>query len=629
MQKFLVWSLLSIVAQLLSSLPASAAIAECNPEQLQASAPSGMTIKDVPDLVGGMDGAPPAKTVKGVAYVPADAGNVPEYCYVTGTVMTNAATGKVAHFAAAVPSKQAWNGKFMFQGCGGNCGEIYPPSIDALRKGYTVWATDDGHVAKPSPEPRLWPSADASWAVTAPGRRDEDAIADFYHRAVHAVTEAGKKFVRKHYGRQRLAYSYFHGCSDGGREAMVALTHYPQDFDGIIAGAPYFDIANEIVTTVVGVQAQLRSPAAAIGPELFAEADRIIDARCDATDGVQDGLIQNPARCDFNPYRDLPSCGGNNAATDNASNRRCFTPEQIDSLSIITSGITNESGKVVYPGFSVSNVHSDVKVELESNLLAYWLGFPTPPDSLQGPEPWSHDPAGQPLGWYWGNQTMRYFVYDGASDFNALKTPGITFKNSGNGMHAIIPQRTVELFNRMVREGSGATPAAADAFLRQGRKLIMYHGYSDGDITPYRTIQYYRELAQRHGGYEQLRKHAQLYMVPGMGHCMGGPGPTLFGQFFAPHKSDPQHDIINALEEWVERGRQPAQLIATKYDKDDMERRAVVRSMPLCPYPAMARYTGHGDIEDAMNWSCPSSDRRLDEVGSVGTRSGLYAPLPD
>jgi Tannase and feruloyl esterase len=354
--------------------------------------------------------------------------------------------------------------------------------------------------------------------------------------------------------------------------------------------------------------------------------DRVVNAKCDASDGVTDGLIQNPARCDFNPETDLPRC-----REGQRSAGQCFTQDQIDSLSIMISAITDPSGKVIYPAFSVSNL-AHTETSQDGDLLSDWLYFPAVPHDREASNPWSDNPAGQPLSWYGVRQTIENYVYDGARDFNALTTPGIVFRKDRVGgtatFHAVIPQRTVALFNEKVKAGSGATPSDAARFIQGGRKLIVYHGYSDGDITPYRTIQYYRELARQQGGYEKLQKNAELFMVPGMAHCTGGPGPDSFGQQDAPigPADDPQRNIVTALERWVEKGEQPKSLIATKYQRGSPAK-SVVRSMPLCPYPAMARYSGSGDVNDATNWSCSQADHRLDETGPVGWRSGVYAPL--
>ena len=603
-----------------------AADGACSVSALEAIAPAGMKIGEAP-LV--LPPAPELVSASGVKLIAANAfgDGAPQYCYMTGTIVTDPKLHRTAHFAAALPAKPAWNGKFMFQGCGGNCGFVFRPNPQALRKGYPVWATDDGHVAKAPPDPRLWPMADATWAVSSPGHRDEAAVTDFFHRAVHAVTEAGKEFTKRYYTAQKLNYSYFQGCSDGGREGMVELTRHPEDYDGIIAGAPYFDIKNELAVTLIGFQAQLRSPGAALPRGLFEAASRLIVEKCDAQDGVKDGLIQNPASCTFNPQRDLPKCAAGAAGED------CFTAEQLDSLSILFSAAKDPAGNAVYAGWSVSDIAFRKAAGNSGDHLVDWLGFPQMPDNLHGPEPWSVHPAGQPIGWYWANQTAAYLVYDDRSDFNALRSLGVTFVRDPEphgGMHAVVPDETIEVLRNKTVEGSAVIPEAAARYLRQGRKLIMYHGFSDGDISPYRTEQYYNRLAELNGGMQALQKNARLFMVPGMAHCSGGPGPNHFGQFITPPGTAdpaPDHDIIASLERWVEKGEAPAQLIATKYQGDDPRGR-LTRTMPLCVYPAMARFSGRGDVNDASSWKCSADDRRLLKRGQVGLAAGVFAPLP-
>jgi Tannase and feruloyl esterase len=612
------------VAIAISAYPgiSSATDAACSLPAIQAIVPAGMTVGAVPVL---LPPEPKLTSASGVKRIAANAfgDGAPEFCYVTGSIVTDQKTHRIAHFAAALPSRQAWNGKFMFQGCGGNCGVLFAPSPQALRKGYPVWVTDDGHVAKPGPDPRLWQQADATWAVSSPGHRDEGAVTDFSHRAVHTVTEVGKEFTKRYYAALKLSYSYFDGCSDGGREGMVELTHYPGDFDGIIAGAPYFDIKNQIAATLIGVLAQLRSPEAAVPLRLFEVASRLITDKCDAEDGVKDGLIQNPQSCTFDPQRDLPKCAAG------ATGEKCFTADQIDTLGIILAASRDPAGEVVYSGWSPSDMGFRKEAGAAGDQLMDWLGFPEMPDNLHGPQPWSRNPTSQPLGWYWSNQTAEYLVYDGSSDFNAMKSLGITFVRDSHGIHAVVPDETIELLRKRTVEGSGVTAADAAEYLRQGRKLIMYHGFSDGDISPYRTVQYYNSLAKLSGGIQALQKNARLFMVPGVAHCFGGPGPNHFGQVFSsPGDSEPQpnHDILASLESWVEKGEAPAQIIATKYEHDDPGAR-VMRTMPLCVYPAMARFKGRGDLNDASNWTCSGDDRRLLKQGPVGIVAGVFAPL--
>lgn len=606
---------LAIIGASMSPGSAQAAMPQCNVEALRRVAPAGLTIGDIPNMGGAH------RTTNGVAYVPAANGN-PEYCVMTGTFVTNPATRKTANFSAGLPAKGLWNGKYIQQGCGYNCGTVASPSVAALRKGYVTWATDDGHTAKPSPGPLLADSTDASWATSRPGQSNTDTVADFMYRAVHTLSVSGKAFTQGFYDVSRIRHAYFMGCSDGGREGMVEASVFPTDFDGIIAGAPYFDMSNEMFTTLVAVQAQLRNPRAALTLKHFEVLDVAVRENCDPTDGTADGLVQNPAACTFNPYKDLPQC------KSGAAGENCFTKDQLDSVNIMYSAIRSPSGKVIYPGFSITDANTD---------FSYWVGFHAPPTNLTGPDPWSGNPALQPQGWYWANGTLRHMVYDDAPGYNSLKTPGIKFVNGANGMHAVIPDETVALITAKTRQGSGATPSAIGPYLAQGRKLIMYHGLSDGLITPHRTQQYYRALAARHGGYEELKKSAQLYMVPDMGHCGRGPGVTSFSASGPLDVIDAEHDILTALETWVEQGKQPTHLIASKFSAGAGPRIqaanatptevTLLRTMPLCPFPAMAKYSGAGDKNDAGNWSCPVGDSRMEQFALSGTGAGVDAPL--
>jgi feruloyl esterase len=186
--------------------------------------------------------------------------------------------------------------------------------------------------------------------------------------------------------------------------------------------------------------------------------------------------------------------------------------------------------------------------------------------------------------------------------------------------------RTLVRLKQFSALGNGNVPSASDEYFRQGRKLILYHGYSDGDITPYRTIQYYRALARRHRGFESLRRNARLFMVPGMAHCEGGAAPNAFGQLWAPLPTGPENDIVAALENWVEKGEAPKSIVAVKFEHDD-SKRPVLRTMPICPFPAMAHYKGSGDVNDARHWDCPATDQRLLEMGYAGRKAGSDAAL--
>jgi hypothetical protein len=598
----------------LEPLGADATIAKCNPSDAQAAAPAGMTIADIPDNNPAL---PP--TTNGVADIPAGALGTgsPEVCLVTGSVVTDPTVKKTANFGAILPA--SWNGKFMFQGCGGNCGEVLQqiPTLNQLNKGYPVWTTDGGHAAAAFTD---------TWAVTGPGMPNGPALIDFYYRANHTVVEFGKTFTNSFYSGI-FTRSYFVGCSDGGRDGMNELALYPEDFDGILAGDPYFDIRGEILDGAAGVLAELRSQTAALTPNQFQLASTTILSQCDGLDGVLDGLIQNPQVCPFNPATDVPKCPGNIPANT------CFTSDQINSLSVMLSAITDPAGTVLQPGYPAGDLLTGLS-------LAAWMLFPTPPSNLTGPEPWNNNPAAEPVSWYFADGDLKYFVYFDQNGYNTVTTPGFSFTSGGpgplpvsfnngapgpiTGFHAVLPEATNSRIALTTAPGSaGSDPLQAASFLSENRKLILYHGLADGLITPYRTMNYFKQLAGAHNGYQTLGKNARLFLVPGMTHCSLGDGPNNFGQaYIQAGLLDAQHDALTALEDWVEWGIPPAQIIATKFENDNPTQ-PVLRTMPLCPFPAKAHYYGSGNILDAANWTCPANDTSMLQSGPDGKEAGI------
>ena len=552
----------------------------------------------------------------------------PEYCAVTGSVVTNSASGKTANFLLELPAN--WNGKFLFSGCGGNCGIITQPAAEALQHGYAAAATDDGHTANATG------NFDGSWAATAPGVLDGDALADYYYRAVHTVTVAAKQLTADFYSQvagtvQTLARSYFQGCSDGGREGMVEVDRYPADFDGVIAGDPYFDIRGQNIASLQVSEVQLRSPSAIVPPALLNIVDKAVMAQCDATDGVQDGLIQNPGACRFNPQTDLPKCSGD------TSSATCFTQDQLDSVSVYISAATTRSGQEIHPGYPVGDMNAAPGLS-----LAAYTAFPFTPTDFAAPEPWGNGTG--PKGWLAGDGVFRYLVYANEPGYNSQTTLGLYFaREDAAGLlaqveaglnvifadaitravgdpvdrstffHTVIPDATVQYIDSRTYAGDGDAPPLAASFLGQGRKLLMYHGFSDGWITPFTTVQYYRALAGLAGGYGRLQQGARLFMVPGMYHCRGGSGPNTF-------------DTLTAMENWVEHGLAPEAITATKYVNDNPSQ-GVARTMPLCKFPEQARYNGSGNLNDAASWACDPNDTSLLTIGPDGIQSGEAAPL--
>jgi len=593
----------ALALMIAAELPAHATIPNCTSGYMTGVAGSvpGLTVGDIADL----NALLPA-TAGGVADVPAGffGPGSPEVCLVTGTVVTNPVTGKTANFAALLPAQSSWNGKFMFTGCGGNCGTAMSslPSANILTKGYPVWATDDGHLA-----------SDAIWPTTSPGVLDEDSVIDFAYRAVHTVVVLGKQFTLNYYGAGKLSYSYYEGCSDGGREGMVSANRYPSDFDGILAGDPYFDVGGQNII-LSNDTVQLRAPDALVSPALMQLATNIVTAKCDALDGVTDGLIQNPQICDFDPQKDLPRC--TSTVTTN-----CFTQDQIDSLTSMLTAMTDKHGRVIHPGFSVSDMHNGLPgFSLD---LALWAGVSVPPDYSNPNVPWGVSVLN--FDWIINGSGIYYWAYLGEATPNDVSTLGFTYRSGGPGpirwFHTIAPHNTIEKIYNAMNIASADFPKKLRPFIERNGKLILYHGYSDGLITPYRTIQYYNELAELNWGFKNLKRNVRLFMVPGIYHCAGGPGPNNFGQGQQPVVVDAAHDATTALEQWVENGVAPKDFIATDAVSG--------RTMPLCPYPAMAHYIGGpgGNVNVATNWTCPKHDFSLLQVGLDGHEAGVDAPL--
>lgn len=580
----------------------------CTSVALQADAPAGMTIADVANPPGSL----PA-TTGGVVEIGAGVitPNSPAECFVTGTVVTNPQTSKTANFAALLPMT-GWNGKFMFTGCGGNCGALsLPPTDDVLSKGYPVFVTDDGHL-----------SSNVSWPISSPGVLDQDTVTDFGYRAVHTTIVDGKQLALAFFGASQFTHSYYEGCSDGGREGLVEADRYPDDFDGWLAGDPYFDVGGQNII-ISNVTAQLKYADGMLPPALFTIASNIVASQCDSADGVADGLIQNPALCHFNALTDLPACPGNVA--DNAT---CFTQHQMQSLSTIISGMTDRAGRVIHTGFPVSDMANPAAFGAD---LALWTGIGTPPANRTAAEPWGPADAGAPFDWLINDAGIKYWAYLGAPSYDSQTTLGFTYAFGGVGpvgfFHTIVPDSTVATIYDAMAIASSDYPSELSQLIRQNKKIILYHGYSDGFITPYTTIQYYEQLAQLNGGYAHLKKNVRLFMVPGMYHCSGGPGPNNFGQSGTqPGTVDSLHDATTALEDWVEHGVAPDTFVATKFQNDNPTGTAL-RTMPLCPFPIEAHYNGTGNVDDASSWTCPQFDTSLLKIGIDGRQAGLSAPL--
>jgi feruloyl esterase len=511
----------------------------------------------------------PALTVMSATEIAAS-GLDPEYCDVIGSVATDgegAGPGK-ATFRAKLPAN--WNNKYLATGPGGAGGNLDPSMnlVDmaaSIRKGYAFVINDTGHQGS---------SLDSSWALISPGVPNEPALIDYFYRAQHQVAVATKDLVLWFYRARSIERSYFDGCSNSGRQALVEAMRYPDDYDGIIAGAPVVDRLGANIRHYKNVKAFLN---AFIPPSALPAIDAAVKANCDGADGVVDGLIQNPAMCSFNPDSLVPST---------------LTQAQADALKIFIRGVRDDRGRLLHPGSSVSDLSAP-------GGFFPWAESVLPVDPAAA-QPWG---AAAPISWRIADSTIRYIV---------VRDPNFNTNLDWPETDGVITSEAARLFEKRTKLGDADGVGKLVPYLRRDNKVLLYQGYDDQGISPYSTIWFYQDLAQIFGGYRNVQENARLFMAPGQLHCGGGPGPNSF-------------DTLMALENWVERGIAPEAIIATKYVNDNPAQ-GVARTMPLCKFPEKAQYDGMGDPRVAASWTCPSGDRSLLEAGLNGIQAGLSPP---
>ena len=447
-------------------------------------------------------------------------------------------------FEVWLPSS-GWNGKLAGVGNGGFAGSMpYAGLAASLRRGFATAATDTGHEAG---------LTDAKWAL---GHHEK--LVDFGYRALHDTTETAKAVIASFYG-DAPKRSYFSSCSNGGREALMEAQRFPADYDGIVAGAPANYWTHLLLGAGWGLQAMMSDAASYIPAAKLPAIEAAALAQCDANDGVKDGVIDNPSQCHFDPSVLL--CKG-------AESDACLTSPQLATLKKIYSGPLDSKGRQVFPGYSVGG-------EPGQNGWGGWITGARPGASLQSG---------------FGTNFFKYMVYEDPNwDVKSFSV-----------------DHDMKVADDKVAQVLNATDSNLKRFKDRGGKLIIYHGWSDAAIPPQNAIDYYKSVVGKMGA-KQTDAFVRLYMVPGMQHCGGGPGPNVFGQT-SPVDSDPQHDINRAVEHWVEDGVAPAQIIATKY-KGLNPSTGVERTRPLCPYPQVAQYKGTGSTDDAANFTCVAGVR--------------------
>jgi serine/threonine protein kinase len=472
--------------------------------------------------------------------------NLPAFCRVEGVVKPTKDSD--VRFEVWVPSS-GWNGKFLAVGNGGFAGVInYDEMVPAVRAGYATASTDTGHRGD---------DMDAKWALGHPER-----VVDFGYRAIHEMTEKSKEVIQAFYG-QAPQWSYFEGCSNGGREALMEAQRFPEDYQGILAGAPPIPVTRLLAA---GLYNTTTSPSRFIPPSKIPVISNAVLAACDALDGVSDGILNDPRQCQFDPT--VLRCQG-------ANSESCLTAEQVLQLKNIYAGLHNTKGQQLYPGY--------------------------PPGGEQGEQGWGAWLTGEAPG-----QAMLAM-------FGLAYFRNMVFENPGWDYRTSSVQRVIDVADLKTTRIVDAADPNLKRFKDRGGKIILYHGWSDAATSGFATIQYYDNVVASMG-LPETQSFLRLYMAPGMQHCAGGPGPNYFGQVdlstLSPNtpqastNMDPQHNISKALEQWVEKGVAPATIIATKYVNALDPTQGVKMTRPLCPYSQVAVYKGVGDTNDAENFAC-------------------------
>ena len=453
---------------------------------------------------------------------------LPSFCAAALTQTDSA--GNAIEMAVWLPA--AWNGRFQGVGGGGySCGISYPALAAGIASGYATASTDCG--VPPAD------GATGAWALKPDNTLDWPLIDDFAYAGIHDMSVAGKAVTAGYYSAAP-SYSYFNGCSTGGREGLMEAQRYPSDYNGIVSGAPAINwtrfIPSEIWPELVMKQSNDYLPACK--EKAFTAA--VVEA-CDNQEGVTSPFIADPARCRWDPMSLV------------GSSTPCGTITATDAKVVaeIWAGPTSTDGRKLWYG-------------LEPGASLSGLAGTAASNGVTGPAPfpitvaWLGTWLQQNPSWNWQTLTDTQFG---------------------------------QLFAQSVSEFS-ATIATDDPDLSQfkadGGKILIWHGLADQLIFPQGTINYYKRVIDAMGGAGQTGSFARLFLAPGAQHCASAAGP-------AP--ADPLTAVVN----WVEHGQAPASILGTVVDPAT---HVVTLSRPLCMFPLMARYTGHGSPNDASNFTC-------------------------
>lgn len=454
------------------------------------------------------------------------ANGVPAHCRVTGVISPEVA------FEVSLPDK--WNGRFYMIGNGGHAGDALDGPAraternGALQAGFAFAQTNTGHDTRKEPG--------ASFVMSNP----QKAI-DYAYRAVHVTAVTTKDITRSYYAKAP-SKSYWNSCSNGGRQGLIEAQRYPEDFDGVVANAPWVDQTGFTIGALWNQRAMADTPVSA--PKLATVAAKVME-KCDAVDGLKDGLIDDPRKCSFNPKIDVPACASSTDGND------CLTPAQAEAILKIYQGPTS-NGQPIFPGYTPGS--EMVVTGTSSN----WINMMVPASA-----------DAKPADFNLAEGTMRYLVF-------SPPQPNWDYRTFDF-------DKDIHLLDAW---GAKANAKQTDLskFRKKGGKLLMTYGWADQILQPEMGVKYYEDAVAKNG--PQTTDFLRLFMIPGMSHCSGGIGTDRF-------------DSMSVIVDWVEKNKAPERIEASHVTNNQ-----VTRTRPLCPYPQVAKYSGQGSIDEAKNFSC-------------------------
>jgi len=488
---------------------------------------------------------------------------VPAHCLVSGKMheRVSAVDGNTYAIGFEMRLPLAWNGRFFHQGNGGIDGSVVTatgsfgggPLTHALHQGFAVLSSDAGHAAALGPFFGI----------------DPQARLDYGYQAAIKLTPMAKSVISSAYGKAPDR-SYFGGCSNGGRHTFNAFTRMPEQYDGYIAGAPGYNLPKAAVANIFGAQ---RYATVATNPAdlstAFTSAERAtvaaaVLAKCDALDGATDGLVQDVKACQaaFSLANDVTTCPG-------ARDGTCLSAAQKTAIAPIFSGAVTSTGAAVYASFPFD-------AGLGAGGIAFWEF--TAPVALDSGA----------IGFIFGTPPQAVAGFNGpAFSLGANIDQLVTSINASNATYT----------ESGMSFATPPSPTKLAAVRDRGAKIVVYHGVSDPIFSANDSIAWYQGVAADRNG--DASDFARLFLVPGMGHCSGGPATDQF-------------DLLSALVDWVEHGNAPAQVTASArgtgntggVNAEVPAGWSATRTRPLCPYPLVARYSGSGSAEAAGSFVC-------------------------